>query len=88
MRALLCSGDNNPLTETIWRGSWAVGTSFTISDTFGKVAHPPLKVTMETNRKKEKKGPALCMVYFILRFQIVLDKSGLKLREAFSAHMD
>src|SRR4030042_3064077 len=88
MRALLCLGDNSPFTETIWRGSWAVGTSSIISDTFGRVAHPPLKATMKTNRKKKKKGPALFMVDFIVRFQIVLDKSGLKRREAFSTHMN
>jgi hypothetical protein len=43
---------------------------------------------MATNRKRKRKGPALFMVYFIVCFKIVLDKSGLKLGEAFSAHMD
>jgi hypothetical protein len=34
---------------------------------------------METNRKKKKKGPALFMVYFTVPFQMVLEKSGLKI---------
>jgi len=32
-----------------------VGDSSIISETFGKVAHPPLRVKIETNRKKKKK---------------------------------
>ena len=40
-----------------------VGASSIISETFGKVAHPPPKVTIETNRKKKRKDLALFTVY-------------------------
>jgi hypothetical protein len=36
-----------------------------VSETFGRVAHPPLRITMETSRKKKKKDLALFMVYLI-----------------------
>jgi hypothetical protein len=65
MRALLCLGDNGPLADAIWRGSREAGTSRIVSVTFGRVAHPSLRVTMQTNRRKKKKDLALSMVYFI-----------------------
>jgi hypothetical protein len=35
------------------------------SETFGKVAHPPPRVTMETNKKKKKKDSALFMATIV-----------------------
>jgi hypothetical protein len=56
MTALLCFGDNCPLAETIWRGSWAVGAASIFSETFGKVAHPLLRPRMETDRRNKRRN--------------------------------
>jgi hypothetical protein len=56
MTALLCFGDNSPLAETIWRGSWPVGAASIFSETFGKVAHPLLIPKIETDRRNKKRG--------------------------------
>src|SRR3990170_2860874 len=55
IRALLFSGDNNPLADRIWGGSWVRASSIT-SETLGKVAHPLTRITTETDRKNEKNG--------------------------------
>jgi hypothetical protein len=53
---LLFWADNSPLDETISGDFCAVGASSICSETFGKVAHPLLKLKMHTNRKKRKEG--------------------------------
>jgi hypothetical protein len=72
-----------------------VGTPSIVSETFGKVAHPPPRVTMETNRKKEKKDLALFIGYLIKKefcssrsqgFQLALRPSPLN--EACHQHND
>jgi hypothetical protein len=64
MIALLFWGDNSPVDETIWRGFCAVGASSIIAETFGKVAHPLLRLKMDMNRKNKKKGLTIVMGAF------------------------
>jgi hypothetical protein len=63
MMALLCFGDNRPLAETIWRGSWAVGTASIFSETFGRGAYPLPIPKMEIARRNKKRGLMNVMFY-------------------------
>src|SRR5208337_1836730 len=63
MMALLCFGDNNPLAEPIWSGSWAIGAASIFSETFGKVVHPLLIPKMAIDRRNQKRGLMNVMSY-------------------------
>src|SRR5512134_432609 len=64
IRALLFSGDNIPLDDRIC-GGFRVSASSITSETLGKVAHPPPRISRETGRKNMKKGLRAFIVYSI-----------------------
>jgi hypothetical protein len=64
MIALLLWGDNSPLDETISGDFFAVGASSIFSETFGKVAHPLLKLKIHTKKKNKRKGFTIIIILF------------------------
>jgi hypothetical protein len=72
MIALLLWGDNSPLDETISGDFCAVGASSICSETFGKVAHPLLKLKMHTNKKKRKEVLTIIIVLFSIQNKFFL----------------
>jgi len=73
MIALLFSGDNSPLDETIWRGSGVAGAASIFLETFGKVAHPLPRLKMDMNRKRKKKGLAIFICLFIKKISFAIN---------------
>ena len=57
-----------------------VGASSIISETFGKVAHPPLRLKRDTNRKDKKKGLMIVMCHYTMakRRSFLLIETGLQ----------
>jgi hypothetical protein len=53
------------LAEVIWGGSWVIGVSSIFSETFGKVAHPLQRLTVDTNRNNKKNGLTIMIWNFI-----------------------
>jgi hypothetical protein len=64
MIALLFWADNSPLDEAISGDFCAVGASSILSETFGKVAHPLLKLKIHIRKKNKRKGLTIIIILF------------------------